>query len=146
MSVLMFMRCAGKIAYSSAPGALTPVRADCVAQATRDFTVKTVQKAVDTAVKVGSRLYTDSASSYRALTGYVCEYVKHTKKEHMRGEVRGMSTGPNACVRCSSPVCEYVVGSASDSTRRSGLLPMPAEHPSAACVRAGSIERSPLAT
>src|SRR5207245_11436945 len=32
----------------------------------KDFTVKTVQKAADLAVQAGSRLYTDSASSYRA--------------------------------------------------------------------------------
>jgi hypothetical protein len=38
-----------------------------VIQATKDFTVKTVQKAADLAVPAGSRLYTDSASSYRAL-------------------------------------------------------------------------------
>jgi hypothetical protein len=37
-----------------------------VIHATRDFTVKTVQKAADLAVQTGSRLYTDSASSYRA--------------------------------------------------------------------------------
>src|SRR5262245_43649162 len=42
-----------------------------IVQATRDFTVKTVQKAVDLAVHTGSRLYTDSASSYRALKGSV---------------------------------------------------------------------------
>jgi hypothetical protein len=36
----------------------------------QDFTVKTVQKAADIAVKAGSRLYTDSASSYRLITGY----------------------------------------------------------------------------
>src|SRR5262249_40435837 len=36
-------------------------------KATKDFTVQTVQKAADLAVQVGSRLYTDSASSYRAL-------------------------------------------------------------------------------
>jgi transposase-like protein len=58
-----------------------------VIQATRDFTVKTVQKAADLAVKTGSRLYTDSASSYRAVTGYVHEYVNHTKKEYARGDV-----------------------------------------------------------
>ena len=40
-----------------------------VLQATRDFTVKTVQKAADLAMQAGSRLYTDSASSYRLLTG-----------------------------------------------------------------------------
>jgi len=58
-----------------------------VLQATRDFTVKTVQKTADIAVRKGSRLYTDSASSYRALMGYVHEFVNHTKKEYARGEV-----------------------------------------------------------
>jgi transposase len=58
-----------------------------VIQATKDFTVKTVQKAADLAVQTGSRLYTDSASSYRALKGYVHDYVNHTKKEYARGEV-----------------------------------------------------------
>jgi hypothetical protein len=56
-------------------------------QATRDFTVKTVQKAADLVVKTGSRLYTDSASSYRALKGYAHDFVNHTKKEYARGEV-----------------------------------------------------------
>jgi hypothetical protein len=56
-------------------------------QATRDFTVKTVQKAADIAVHTGSRLYTDSASSYRALTGYMHDFVNHTQKEYARGEV-----------------------------------------------------------
>jgi ISXO2-like transposase domain len=58
-----------------------------VLQATRDFTAKTVQKAADLAVHVGSRLYTDSASSYRALKGYVHEFVNHTQKEYARGKV-----------------------------------------------------------
>ena len=58
-----------------------------VLQATRDFTVKTVQKAADIAVHTGSRLYTDSASSYRALKGYVHAFVNHTQKEYARGEV-----------------------------------------------------------
>jgi transposase-like protein len=58
-----------------------------VIQATRDFTVKTVQTAADIAMKRGSRLLTDSASSYRALTGYLHEYVNHTKKEYARGDV-----------------------------------------------------------
>jgi hypothetical protein len=58
-----------------------------VIQATRDFTVKTVQKAADLAMQAGSKLYTGSASSYRALTGYMHEYVNHTKKEYARGEV-----------------------------------------------------------
>src|SRR5215831_17257625 len=39
------------------------------------------------AVKTGSRLYTDSASSYRALKGYVHDFVNHTKKEYARGDV-----------------------------------------------------------
>ena len=56
-------------------------------QATKDFTVKTVQKAADIAVQAGSKLYTDSASSYRALTGYEHESVNHTKKEYARGDV-----------------------------------------------------------
>ena len=51
------------IAWVSRQGAV-------VIQATRDFTVKTVQKAADLVVQAGSRLYTDSASSYQALKGY----------------------------------------------------------------------------
>jgi transposase len=56
-------------------------------QAVRDFTVTTVQKAANLAVQAGSRLYTDSASSYRALEEYLHEFVNHTKKEYARGEV-----------------------------------------------------------
>jgi transposase-like protein len=58
-----------------------------VLQATRDFTVQTVQTAANLAVHTGSRLYTDSASSYRALKGYVHEFVNHTQKEYARGDV-----------------------------------------------------------
>jgi transposase-like protein len=58
-----------------------------VVHTVKDFTVKTVQQAADLAVQAGSRLYTDSASSYRALKGYVHEFVNHTKKEYARGEV-----------------------------------------------------------
>src|SRR5919202_1169367 len=58
-----------------------------VLQATRDFTVKTVQKAADLAMQAGSRLYTDSASSYRLITGYEHDAVNHTKKEYARGDV-----------------------------------------------------------
>src|SRR2546428_13251095 len=58
-----------------------------VIQATRDFTVKTVQKAADLAVHTGSRLSTDSASSSRALKGYVHDCVNHTQKEYARGDV-----------------------------------------------------------
>jgi hypothetical protein len=58
-----------------------------VIQATRDFTVKTVQQAADLAVRAASQLCTDSASSYRALKGYVHDFVNHTKKEYARGAV-----------------------------------------------------------
>jgi hypothetical protein len=68
------------IAWVSRQGAV-------VIHATRDFTVKTVQKAADLAVQAGSRLYTDSASSYRAVTGYLHEFVNHTQKEYARGDV-----------------------------------------------------------
>jgi transposase-like protein len=50
-----------------------------VVLAVKDFTVTTVQQAADFAVQAGSRLYTDSASSYRALKGYVHAVVNHTK-------------------------------------------------------------------
>jgi transposase-like protein len=62
------------IAWVSRQGAV-------VIQVTTDFTVQTVQKATDLAVQTGSRLYTDSASSYRALKGYVPAYGNHTQKE-----------------------------------------------------------------
>jgi hypothetical protein len=68
------------IAWVSRQGAV-------VIHVTRDFTVKTVQKAADLAVRAGSRLYTDSARSYRALKGYVHAFVNHTRKEYARGEV-----------------------------------------------------------
>jgi hypothetical protein len=68
------------IAWVSRQGAV-------VIQAIRDFTVKTVSKAANIAVKAGSRLYTDSASSYRALKGSVHAYVNHTQKEYARGDV-----------------------------------------------------------
>src|SRR4029077_2879233 len=58
-----------------------------VVQATRDFTVKTVQKAADRTMHAGSRLYTDSASRYRLLTGDAHDSVNHTKKEYARGDV-----------------------------------------------------------
>jgi transposase len=58
-----------------------------IVQATRDFTVKTVQKAADLAVHTGSRLSTDSASSYRALKGSVHDFVNHTKQEYARRAV-----------------------------------------------------------
>jgi hypothetical protein len=46
-----------------------------------------VQKVADLAVQAGSRLYTDSASSYHALKGYAHDFVNHTKKEYARGDV-----------------------------------------------------------
>jgi hypothetical protein len=49
-----------------------------VIHATKDFTVKTVQKAADLAVHAGSRLSTDSARSYRAVKGYLHAFVNHT--------------------------------------------------------------------
>ena len=55
--------------------------------ATKDVTVKTVQKAANLAVQAGSRLYTNSASSYRALKGYVHEFVNHTQEEYAHGDV-----------------------------------------------------------
>src|SRR5437879_5920889 len=68
------------IAWVSRQGAV-------VLQATRDCTVKTVQKAADLAVRAGRRLSTDSASSYRAVKGYMHEFVNHTQKEYARGDV-----------------------------------------------------------
>src|SRR5262245_14635096 len=38
-------------------------------------------------MQAGSKLYTDSASSYRLITGYEHDAVNHTKKEYARGEV-----------------------------------------------------------
>jgi len=74
-----------------------------VIQATRDFTVKTVQKAADLAVQTGSRLYTDSASSYRALKGYLHEFVNHTQKEYARGDVH--ENRAECLFPCSNPTC-----------------------------------------
>jgi hypothetical protein len=58
-----------------------------VIHATRDFTVKTVQKAATIAVHAGSRLYTDSTSSDQAVQGYVHAFVNHTQQEYARGDV-----------------------------------------------------------
>jgi transposase-like protein len=76
------------IAWVSRQGAV-------VLQATRDFTVKTVQQAANFAVQVGSRLYTDSASSYRALQGYVHAFVNHTKKGNV-SDLHLMGLNPQA--------------------------------------------------
>jgi hypothetical protein len=70
------------------PAIITWVRrhGTVVVQGARDFTVKTVQKAADIAVKTGSRLSTDSAFIYRALKGSMHDFVNHTKKEYARGD------------------------------------------------------------
>src|SRR5262249_46652624 len=68
------------IAWVSRQGAV-------VIHATKDFMIQTAQKAANLAVQVGSRLYTDSASSYRAVKGYVHAFVNHTQKEYARGDV-----------------------------------------------------------
>jgi hypothetical protein len=80
--VRMFNICAGR-----SKAGLRPQQGGVVIQATRDFTVKTVQKAADLAMQAGSKLYTDSASSYRLITGYEHDSVNHTKKEYARGDV-----------------------------------------------------------
>ena len=49
--------------------------------------MKTVQKAADIALQACSRLYMDSAGSYRVLTCYVHDFVNHTKKTYARGDV-----------------------------------------------------------
>ena len=67
------------IAWVSRQGAV-------VLQATRDCTVQTGPKAAALAVRAGRRLYTDSASSERALPGYAHDFGHHTKKEYARGE------------------------------------------------------------
>src|SRR5947199_10357864 len=38
-------------------------------------------------MQAGRKLSTDSASSYRLITGYAHDSVNHTKKEYARGEV-----------------------------------------------------------
>src|SRR5262249_11998749 len=58
-----------------------------VIQATRDFTVNTVQKAADLAVQAGSRLYTASASSGRPPNGYVHDFINHNQKGDARWDV-----------------------------------------------------------
>ena len=68
------------IAWVSRQGAV-------VIQATRECTGKTGQQAADWAVQAGSRLYTDSASRYRAVKGYVHEFVKHPQQAYARGDV-----------------------------------------------------------
>src|SRR5215831_10041592 len=65
------------IAWVSCQGAV-------VIHATRDFTVKTVQKAADLAMQAGSKLYTDSASSYRLIMGYEHDSVNQLGRHKAR--------------------------------------------------------------
>ena len=80
---------AGGITTKTAPAIIAWIshQGAVVIHATKDFTIQTVQKAAHVAVHAGSRLYTDSASSYQALKGYWHEFVNHTKKRYARGEV-----------------------------------------------------------
>jgi transposase-like protein len=73
------------IAWVSRQGAV-------IIHATKDFTVKTVQKAADLAVHAGSRLYTDSASSYRAVKGYIHEF-RQSYPERVRPGGRARESG-----------------------------------------------------
>ena len=116
------------IAWVSRQGAV-------VLQATRDFTVKTVQKAADLAVQTGSRLYTDSASSYRALTGYLHEYVNHTKKEYARGEVH--ENRAECLFSLLKPYLRVFRGISKMNLPGYGILPIPAQLSSTDGVRAG---------
>jgi hypothetical protein len=59
-------------------------RGPVVLHAVKDFTIKTVQKAADITVHAGSRLYTDSASSYRAVKGYMHEFVNQLGSDKAR--------------------------------------------------------------
>jgi len=86
-----------------------------VIHTTKDFTVKTVQKAANLAVQAGSRLYTDSASSYRAVKGYVHAFVNHTQKEYARGDVH--ENRAECLFPCSSPICGCFVVSVSTTCR-----------------------------
>jgi hypothetical protein len=111
-----------------------------VVQAARDFTVKTVQKAADIAVQAGSRLYTDSASSYRALKGSKHEYVNHTQKAYARGEVH---ENRSECV--FSLLKPYLrvfrgVSKFNQPARVCRVLSVPAELPSAERIRAGGAD------
>lgn len=60
-----------------------------VLQVVQDFTTKTVEHAAMTALEQGSRVFTDSAKSYRVLSslGFEHESVNHSQGEWVRGEV-----------------------------------------------------------
>jgi hypothetical protein len=87
------------IAWISRQGAV-------VLHATKDFTVQTVQKGADLAVQAGGRLYTDSASSYRAVKGYMSTSI--TRRKNMRA-VTSMKTARSACSPCSNRICACFV-------------------------------------
>ena len=94
------------IAWISRQGAV-------VIHATRDFTVKTVQKAADLAVHAASRLYTDSASSYRAIerSRAMCTRSSITPRKSTHG-VTCTRIGRSVCSPCSSHTCGSFEGSA----------------------------------
>ena len=58
------------------------------------------------AVKTVSRLYTDSASSYRAVKGYVHEFVNHTQRTMPVG--RSHETRDKCPLSLLKPICESV--------------------------------------
>ena len=53
-------------------------------------------------MQTGIGSYTDSAGSYRALKGYVHEFVHHTQKEYARGDVHEHRA--ECLFRCSSRI------------------------------------------
>jgi len=55
----------------------------------KDFSAQTVQRAALCAIRVGSRIYTDSAKSYRTLAqcGFFQEWVNHSEGEYVRGDI-----------------------------------------------------------
>ena len=97
-----------------------------VLQATRDFTVKTVQKAADLAMQAGSRLSTDSASSYRLIMGYAHDAVNHTKKEYARGDVH--ENRAECLFSLLKALCAGVSGyQQNELAGLCGVLPIPAQ-------------------
>ncbi|MGB9595432.1 MAG: transposase [Candidatus Poribacteria bacterium] len=69
----------------------------------KDFTIETVQKSTEIAVKLGSTIYTDSAKSYKALKGYIHDCVNHSQKEYARDGVH-----ENRSENCFSLLCTYL--------------------------------------
>src|SRR5262249_1959794 len=117
------------IAWVSRQGAV-------VIHGTKDFTVKTVQKAADLAVQAGRRLYTDSASSYRAVKGYVHEFVNHTQKENARGDVH--ENRAECLFSLLKPYLRVFRGvSKFQPTGLHRILSVPPELSATECVRAG---------